>query len=312
MYSNALSNELLPSMIKPLEWSIAIHLTIGAWTRLLSEVTGAIGPRPEQIARQFYYRAYLRTDILRRMLEPLGLPMGHLKRLLGEAPADLENPRSLSMTELLLSSHSMKAYLVQFCAHDDHQEEFLEKKLAELKGLAEEDLEQLTEDELSSRVGSLTNALEDVSYFKTISALALLMFKNDPDPCLGPAGKEGSSFVPGKRGPILAAPSREKRVLLLSEQSAATYSFGYAIFHRYFEEAGRRFAGKELLASANDAYYLNINEVRQFLAGGCSGNTCNNYRLRAALRKREMSELEGLVLPGSIIGESAPPLIRRD
>jgi hypothetical protein len=62
-------------------------------------------------------------------------------------------------------------------------------------------------------------------------------------------------------------------------------------------ELGARFTRKNLLASAESVNYLNIDEVRQIVAGGCATGTCNDYRLRSAMRKRETEEAERAVAP---------------
>ncbi|HTY46565.1 MAG TPA: hypothetical protein VMB46_02750 [Methanomassiliicoccales archaeon] len=62
-------------------------------------------------------------------------------------------------------------------------------------------------------------------------------------------------------------------------------------------ELGDRLTRMRLLASADSVYYLTIDEVRQIIAGGCATGTCNDYRLRTAMRKREWDEAEKAVAP---------------
>jgi len=115
-----------------------------------------------------------------------------------------------------------------------------------------------------------------------------------------------------KRRSVMAAYRRARRMALLKERTSMVYTFGYGLYRNYFMELGRRFVKKELLASdPEDIFYLKLDEVRQVIAGGCAGNTCNNYRLRVALRKREMLELRDIDPPTLIYGEMAPPLVLR-
>jgi hypothetical protein len=62
------------------------------------------------------------------------------------------------------------------------------------------------------------------------------------------------------------------------------------------------------LGAKEDIRYLTVQEVRQIVSGGCATNTCNNYTLRAKVRRTEMSQhaLDGL--PPIIRGEVAPLL----
>jgi phosphohistidine swiveling domain-containing protein len=76
---------------------------------------------------------------------------------------------------------------------------------------------------------------------------------------------------------------------------------------RYYLEIGRRMVAKQVLLSADDVFYLNADEVAQILAGGCEGNQCNNYRLRAFMRRSELGQQAALILPDVIYGEVVPP-----
>ncbi|MDD1747320.1 MAG: hypothetical protein LUQ16_06130 [Methanomassiliicoccales archaeon] len=111
-----------------------------------------------------------------------------------------------------------------------------------------------------------------------------------------------------KRRSVLAAHRRARRFALLKERTSSIYSYGYGRYRSYFLEIGRRFAARDLLSAPDDIFFLSLDEVRQIVAGGCAGNTCNNYRLRVAVRRREMSELRDIDPPSVIYGEVAPPL----
>ena len=140
----------------------------------------------------------------------------------------------------------------------------------------------------------------------------LSMIIDYPDAESGSARKGVEELELGRRRrSVLAAYRRARRMGLLKERTSSVYSFGYGLYRNYFMELGSRFVAKELLAAAGDIFYLSLDEVRQVVAGGCAGNTCNNYRLRAAVRKREMSELRDIDPPGLIYGEVAPPLAPR-
>lgn len=93
IYSNRISREFLPGMIKPLVWSVNIPLVNSAWIRLLDELVGHTGLKPEDLARAFHYRAYFSLSAIGRVFEALGLPQETLELLLGIESTGPEKPK---------------------------------------------------------------------------------------------------------------------------------------------------------------------------------------------------------------------------
>ncbi len=83
IYSNRISREFLPGIIKPLIWSINTPLVNGAWIELFSELIGPNDITPEDLAKSFYYRAYFNMGAIGKIFEILGFPRESLELLLG-------------------------------------------------------------------------------------------------------------------------------------------------------------------------------------------------------------------------------------
>ena len=83
IYSNHISREVLPGMIKPLVWSVNIPLVNGAWLKLLRKMLGSLDITPEQLSRSFYYRTYFNMGTLGSLFQKLGLPKDSLESLMG-------------------------------------------------------------------------------------------------------------------------------------------------------------------------------------------------------------------------------------
>jgi pyruvate,water dikinase len=83
IYSNHISREVLPGMIKPLVWSVNTHLVNSAWIRLLSGMLGKLDIQPEDLSRAFYYRAYFNMGTLGALFRMMGLPRDSLESLMG-------------------------------------------------------------------------------------------------------------------------------------------------------------------------------------------------------------------------------------
>lgn len=83
------------------------------------------------------------------------------------------------------------------------------------------------------------------------------------------------------------------------------YTRGYGLFRDRFFELGRRLAARELLASSDDIWYLELGEVRSLVAGDPLDG-----RARATERRAEIAAMTDVALPEVIFGEEfvpAPP-----
>ncbi len=109
VYSNHISGEFLPGLIKPLVWSVNIPLVNGAWLRLLTALLGPNDLTVERLARAFYYRAYFNMGPFGDIFARLGMPREGLELLMGNAqggdelPALRPGPRALLALPRLLA-----------------------------------------------------------------------------------------------------------------------------------------------------------------------------------------------------------------
>ncbi len=103
IYSNRISREFFPGLIKPLIWSVNTRLVNSAWINLFSELIGPNDLKPEDLARSFGYRAYFNMGTVGRILSLMGLPRETLELMLGiEGGADRPRFRPSAGTMRLL------------------------------------------------------------------------------------------------------------------------------------------------------------------------------------------------------------------
>jgi pyruvate,water dikinase len=94
------------------------------------------------------------------------------------------------------------------------------------------------------------------------------------------------------------------------EAVSSTYTFGYGLFRGTFLAIGERLLGRGLLAAADDVFYLELREVRAWLAGGEP-----TPQLAAALvaeRRAAATAAEDLVVPEIIYGDAFVPRRREE
>ncbi|MEI8199470.1 MAG: PEP/pyruvate-binding domain-containing protein [Eubacteriales bacterium] len=90
VYSNRISKEMLPGIIKPLVWSVNTRLINEIWVSILSRLTGEDTITPESLTGHFYYRAYFNMVPFGKVFERLGMPYEAIELLLG---LEAEGPR---------------------------------------------------------------------------------------------------------------------------------------------------------------------------------------------------------------------------
>ena len=92
VYSNRISREYLPGLVKPLVWSINVPMINGAWVDLFESVVGRLSIDPLSLAKQFHYRAYFNMSGMGELFGKLGLPKDALQQVLGLVPSVGRSP----------------------------------------------------------------------------------------------------------------------------------------------------------------------------------------------------------------------------
>ena len=93
VFSNRLSNEVFPGLIKPLVWSVNVPIVNTAWMKLFTELIGPNDIPPDSLAGRFYSRAYFNMAAVGRIFQLLGMPGESLELLIGISVKGPERPR---------------------------------------------------------------------------------------------------------------------------------------------------------------------------------------------------------------------------
>ena len=114
IYSNTISREQLPGLIKPLVWSVNVPLVCGAWIRLLNELVGSLDLTPNDLVKQFHYRAYYNMGKLGTVFEKIGFPKDGLESMMGHNTRSANKPKiPMQMIPRLLWFILGKSMLIQ-------------------------------------------------------------------------------------------------------------------------------------------------------------------------------------------------------
>jgi pyruvate,water dikinase len=83
IYSNRISRDMLPGMIKPLVWSVNIPLVNSVWIGILESIVGPLDIQPEDLAHAFFYRTYFNMGIFGEIFKSLGMPPDSMETMMG-------------------------------------------------------------------------------------------------------------------------------------------------------------------------------------------------------------------------------------
>jgi pyruvate,water dikinase len=176
VYSNRISREVFPGMIKPLVWSINVPLVNGAWVRLLTQLIGPNDIAPDDLARSFRYRAYFNMGTLGQVFEKLGFPRESLELLMG---LDIGGPDKPSFSPSLRTFRllpRMLAFAVRLLSFGYRVEGFVPAMKSRFHAFSSEQPDQLGEEALIEEIQRLYRLAQETAYYNIVTPLLMQMY----------------------------------------------------------------------------------------------------------------------------------------
>jgi phosphohistidine swiveling domain-containing protein len=161
IYSNRISREVLPGIIKPLIASINIPLVNTAWIRLFDSLMGPTNLKPEDLSRIFHYHAYFNMGAIGRIFEILGFPRESLEMLLG---FQIKGGRPSPSLQTFRHIPRIMRFAVQVWNYDKRVKAELDGFEKSIDDLRKEDIGILSEKELVDRIEKLYQFNIGVAY----------------------------------------------------------------------------------------------------------------------------------------------------
>jgi phosphohistidine swiveling domain-containing protein len=194
IYSNHISKEVFPGLIKPLVWSVNVPLVNGAWVKLFSELIGPNEIDPNSLAKSFFYRAYFDMGAIGGIFERMGLPRETLELLLGIETAGPEKPcfKPTARTYRLLPRMLWTA--VNKLRFGRRIDAFLPKAREKYDQLKQEGWDGLDEQQLVQRIRVLFGMTHEAAYFNIVTPLLMTIFNRLLENQLARAGVDISDL----------------------------------------------------------------------------------------------------------------------
>jgi phosphohistidine swiveling domain-containing protein len=176
IYSNRISKEVFPGIIKPLIWSVNVPLVNGAWVALLTELIGPNDIEPEDLAGYFYSRAYFNMGALGQVFELLGLPRETLELLMGievegpERPSFRPSPNTYALLPRMLRFGLDKARFAR------RVETFLPAMEEGFQAFQEKQVGKLGEEQLLGEIDRLYPLAQETAYYNIVTPLLMQVY----------------------------------------------------------------------------------------------------------------------------------------
>ncbi len=176
IYSNRLSNEMMPGQVVPLIWSINIPLIIPVWINLLNEMVGETHLTMGDLAKKFYFRSYFNMSALGRVFNKAGVPSEGLEMMMGVVPKEAGRPvMRMNMGMLRLAPRLLRFLYTKWTLESRYKKEF-PGLTRQVNAIPVSSISQFSLDELVQGVQQLFLAVQKIAFYNIHVPLLLLMY----------------------------------------------------------------------------------------------------------------------------------------
>lgn len=176
VYSNHISREMLPGIIKPLIGSINIPLVGGTMIRLLHELTGCKQMPPEDLIKLFYYRVYFNMGALGRLFEEVGMPAESVELMMNVLPDGATKPSMRPTLKTFLRLPIMLKFAIEKWNFNIPMRRVLPKLQTQLDTFDYRYADELNDQELITEAERLYQVLLDLIYYNKTCQILMGMF----------------------------------------------------------------------------------------------------------------------------------------
>ena len=176
VYSNHISKEMLPGMIKPLIGSVNIPLVCSMWVRLVTEMVGRTGVKPEDLARPFYYRVYFNMGTLGQIFQEVGMPADSVETLMGIAPPGATKPSMRPTPKTLLRLPNMLLFFLDKWFFEPKMRKALKQIRQQFDAIDYQKARQMDVPQLLEEIDKLFDIVQNAAYYNIVGPLLMMMY----------------------------------------------------------------------------------------------------------------------------------------
>ena len=176
IYSNRITREMLPGIIKPLVWSVNTKMINRIWTDILVRLTGDHSINPDELTAYFFSRAYFNMSLFGHVFESLGMPYEGLELLLGLEQDGPEKPHIHPGLGIMKRMPSLLSLFWRVMSAERQLRSILPEKKAEYDELMLR-IQGASDPETYLEVAEkIFRETEKVAYFNIIIPMEMMMY----------------------------------------------------------------------------------------------------------------------------------------
>jgi pyruvate,water dikinase len=194
IYSNKISKEMLPGLIKPLVWTVNVPLVNSVWIRLFTELIGQNDIDVQHLAKPFYYQTYFNMGVIGQIFETLGMPRESLELLMGIESTGPEKPSFKPTLRTFTHLPRMLRMAVNKIRIENKVEKFVPAMLSKYREFQSAKVSKLDEAELMASIDQLYELTQETAYFNIVVPLLMQIYNQLLKSQLSKVGVDFESF----------------------------------------------------------------------------------------------------------------------
>jgi len=220
VYSNRLAKEFLPGVIPPLVWSVNVPVVNSAWLELFESVVGPLDLEPDDLSRQFAYRAYFNMKAVGDIFEAMNMPRDLLEVLLG-IEGGAERPRFRPGARAMRHVARVTRMAWRLWRFDREMDRLMPRAREAVVRIEGADLAAASDDELVAHLRSIETLVRRIALANIVSPLLLNAYGAMLRRRLEKRGIDAHQLDLGAGHPELESYDPKPRLRQLSEELAA-------------------------------------------------------------------------------------------
>jgi pyruvate,water dikinase len=176
VYSNHISKEMLPGLVKPLIGSVNIPLVCSMWVRLVTEMVGRTGVKPEDLAKPFYYRVYFNMGTLGQIFQEVGMPADSVETLMGLVPPGANKPSMRPTAKTLLRLPNLVLFFLDKWFFEPKMRKALNQVRQKFDSIDYQHANEMDVPELLEEIDKLFDIVQSAAYYNIVGPLLMMMY----------------------------------------------------------------------------------------------------------------------------------------
>ncbi|MFN2303233.1 MAG: PEP/pyruvate-binding domain-containing protein, partial [Anaerolineales bacterium] len=194
IYSNYLSREMMPGVLKPLSFAVSAPIMSGTLIEWFSEIMGDLDISGRELVKLFYYRAYFNMGAIGRIFKKFGFPAESLELLIGALPPGAVKPSIRPTFKTFTRLPGILFYLLKNLRLRKKIRADLNNLETQLKPLNQDKLAKLEPREILTQISDHKKVVEGIAYHTSLSMFFLTMYNRALKRELSRRGIEISHF----------------------------------------------------------------------------------------------------------------------